>query len=146
MLSPTLSPSGLAELHLHFQTFRLHHLFLLPARGMASSLVAAGPRSRHHQLPETIPCPWAVYLGVPLLAVQAHLHTLTDEETHPHDDIADRALSLVVHGEVECHSKDGKEQEHDGVEEAEPHGQSILVDDGRDDENREHGSSSEFPI
>lgn len=51
----------------------------------------------------TYPCPWAVYLGVPLLAVQAHLHTLTDEETHPHDDIADRALSLVVHGEVECH-------------------------------------------
>lgn len=43
-------------------------------------------------------------------------------------------------------SKDGKEQEHDWVEEAEPHGQSILVNDGRDYENREHGSSSEFPI
>lgn len=51
----------------------------------------------------TYSCPWAVYLGVPLLAVQAHLHTLTDEETHPHDDVADRALSLVGHGEVECH-------------------------------------------
>lgn len=43
-------------------------------------------------------------------------------------------------------SKEGKETEHDGVEEAEAHGQGVLVDDRRDDEDGEHGSCSEFPF
>lgn len=48
-------------------------------------------------------CPRTVYLGVPLLAVQTHLDTLTEEETRPHDDVEHRALSLVVQGKVEHH-------------------------------------------
>lgn len=52
---------------------------------------------------ETYPCPWAVYLGVPLLAVQAHLDALTQEETRPHDDVEHRTLPLVIHGDVEHH-------------------------------------------
>lgn len=43
-------------------------------------------------------------------------------------------------------SEDGKENEHDGIEEAKAHGQGVLVDDGRDDEHGEHGSCSEFPL
>lgn len=43
-------------------------------------------------------------------------------------------------------SKDGKETEHDGIEEAEAHGQGVLVDNSRDDEHREHCSCSEFPF
>lgn len=51
----------------------------------------------------TYPCPRAAYLGVPLLAVQTHLDTLTEEEARPHDDVEHGAPSLVVHGEVEHH-------------------------------------------
>lgn len=43
-------------------------------------------------------------------------------------------------------SKDGKETEHDRIEEAKAHGKGVLVDDSRDDEHREHGSCSEFPF
>lgn len=43
-------------------------------------------------------------------------------------------------------SEDGKENEHDGIEEAKAHGQGVLVDEGRDDEHGEHGSCSEFPF
>lgn len=43
-------------------------------------------------------------------------------------------------------SKNSKEAEHDGIEEAEAHGQGVLVDDGGDDEHGEHGSCSESPV
>lgn len=43
-------------------------------------------------------------------------------------------------------SKDCKEEKHDGIEEAEAHGQGVLMDDSRDDEHGEHGSCSEFPF
>lgn len=43
-------------------------------------------------------------------------------------------------------SKDGKQTEHDGVEEAEAHGQGILMYDSGDDEYGEHGSCSEFLV
>ena len=49
------------------------------------------------------PCPWAVDLGVPLLAIQANLHTLADEEAGPHEDVAQGALALVIQGEVQYH-------------------------------------------
>lgn len=41
-------------------------------------------------------------------------------------------------------TNDGKEKEHDGIEEAEAHGQGVLVHDRRDNEHGEHGSCSEF--
>ncbi len=43
-------------------------------------------------------------------------------------------------------SKEGKEKEHDGVEEAEAHGQGILMDYSGDDEHGEHSSCFEFPF
>lgn len=43
-------------------------------------------------------------------------------------------------------SQNGKETEHDRIEEAKAHGQGVLVDDSRDDEHGEHGSCSEFPF
>lgn len=46
----------------------------------------------------TYPCPRAVFLGVPLLAVQTHLDALAEEEASPHDDVVHGALPLVVHG------------------------------------------------
>lgn len=51
----------------------------------------------------TYPCARALFLGVPLLAVQTHLDALADEETRPHDDVVRGALPLVVHGNVEHH-------------------------------------------
>lgn len=46
---------------------------------------------------------WAVYLCIPLLAVQTHLDALAEEETRPHDDVERRVLTLVVHGKIEDH-------------------------------------------
>lgn len=43
-------------------------------------------------------------------------------------------------------SNDGKEEEHDGVEEAETQGQGILVDHSGDHKDGQHGSCSEFPV
>lgn len=43
-------------------------------------------------------------------------------------------------------SEHSKEAEHDRIEEAEAHGQGVLMDDGGHDEDREHGSCSEFPL
>lgn len=43
-------------------------------------------------------------------------------------------------------SQNGKETEHDRIEETKAHGQGVLVDDSRDDEHREHGSCSKFPF
>lgn len=43
-------------------------------------------------------------------------------------------------------SEHSEEAEHDRVEEAEAHGQGVLVDDGGHDEDREHGSCPEFPL
>lgn len=57
----------------------------------------------------TYPRPRAVLLGVPLLAVEAHLEALTQEETRPHDDVEHGALQLVVHGEVEHHCERARE-------------------------------------
>lgn len=44
---------------------------------------------------------WAVDLGVPFLAVQAHLDPLTNEQTGPHEHVPHRPLSLVIESEVE---------------------------------------------
>lgn len=56
--------------------------------------------------------PWAVYLGVPLLAVQTHLDALAEEQTRPHDDVEHGALTLVVHGKIEHH---WKKRGHEGL-------------------------------
>lgn len=39
--------------------------------------------------------------SIPLLAVQADLDALAQEEKDPHQDIPGRACVLVVHGEVQ---------------------------------------------
>lgn len=43
-------------------------------------------------------------------------------------------------------SNDGKEKEHDRIEEAKTNGQGVLVDHSRDDKDGQHGSCSEFPV
>lgn len=90
------------------------------------SLVAR-PRSRRHQLPETRPGARALDLSVPLHAVQAHMHALTDEQTRPHDDVPHRALPLVVHGKVEHHTDARERAEHHRVEEPEAQGEGVFM-------------------
>lgn len=57
---------------------------------------------------------------------------------------APQRLTMII--STALTSNDGKEEEHDGVEEAETEGQGILVDHCRDDKDGQHGSCSEFPV
>lgn len=66
--------------------------------------------------------------------------------THSICDVrfAPQRLTMIISSALT--SNDGKEEEHDGVEEAETEGQGILVDHSRDDKDGQHGSCSEFPV
>ena len=54
-------------------------------------------------------------LGVPLLTIQAHLDALANEQAGPHEDVAQRALALVVQGEVENHLGRAEENENTNI-------------------------------
>lgn len=79
-------------------------IFSILAEGRSAAVrslgVGAGPGARGHQLPETVPSWWTVDLSVPLLAVEAHLDPLPQEQRGPHEHVTHRTPALVVHGEV----------------------------------------------